>query len=57
MNIGFGVCGSFCTFSSVFPVLENLAHTHQLTPIFSHSAYTIDSRFGTAHDRIPLQLP
>ena len=52
MNIGFGVCGSFCTFSSVFPVLENLAHTHQLTPIFSNSAYTIDSRFGTAREHI-----
>ena len=52
MNIGFAICGSFCTFSSVFPVLENLAHTHHLTPIFSHSAYTIDSRFGTAAEHI-----
>lgn len=52
MNIGFAVCGSFCTFSSVFSVMENLAHTHQLTPIFSHSAYTIDSRFGTAKEHI-----
>lgn len=32
--------------------MENLAHTHQLTPIFSHSAYTIDSRFGTAKEHI-----
>lgn len=52
MNIGFAVCGSFCTFSSVFSVMENLAHTHQITPIFSHSAYTIDSRFGTAKEHI-----
>jgi dipicolinate synthase subunit B len=32
--------------------MENLAHTHQVTPIFSHSAYTIDSRFGTAQEHI-----
>lgn len=52
MNIGFAVCGSFCTFASVFSVMENLVHTHQLTPIFSHSSYTIDSRFGTAKEHI-----
>ena len=52
MNIGFALCGSFCTFSSVFATMENLSHTHQLTPIFSHSAYTIDSRFGTAREHI-----
>ena len=52
MNIGFAICGSFCTFSSVFATMENLAHTHQLIPIFSHSAYTIDSRFGTAKEHI-----
>lgn len=52
MNIGFALCGSFCTFASVFSVMENLAHTHQVTPIFSHSAYTIDSRFGTAKEHI-----
>ena len=52
MNIGFALCGSFCTYASIFPVMEKLAHTHQLTPIFSHSAYTIDSRFGTAKEHI-----
>lgn len=52
MNIGFALCGSFCTFASVFSSMENLAHTHQLTPIFSHSACTIDSRFGKAKDHI-----
>ena len=52
MNIGFAVCGSFCTCASVFSVMENLAHTHQLIPIFSHSAYTFDSRFGTAAEHI-----
>lgn len=52
MTIGFALCGSFCTYASVFSVMENLAHTHQLIPIFSHSAYTIDSRFGTAKEHI-----
>ena len=32
--------------------MENLAHSHQRTPIFSHSTYTIDSRFGTAKEHI-----
>ena len=48
MNIGFAMCGSFCTYSQVFPVMEALASVHQVTPIFSDAAYTIDSRFGTA---------
>ena len=48
MNIGFALCGSFCTFSKVFPVMEALAKDHSVTPIFSHSAATLDSRFGTA---------
>ena len=52
MNIGFALCGSVCTYATVFSVMENLAHTHQLMPIFSHSAYTIDSRFGTAKEHI-----
>lgn len=48
MNIGFAMCGSFCTYSKVFPVMETLVKEHTVLPIFSHSAYTIDSRFGTA---------
>lgn len=52
MNIGFALCGSFCTFASVFATMENLSHTHQLIPILSHSAYTFDSRFGTAKEHI-----
>ena len=52
MNIGFAMCGSFCTYSQVFPVMEQLAGEHELTPIFSTSAYTVDSRFGTARENI-----
>ena len=52
MTIGFAMCGSFCTFASVFSVMENLAHTHKLIPILSHSAATLDSRFGSAKEHI-----
>ncbi len=49
MNIGFALCGSFCTYDQVFPVMEELAREHTLVPIFSQISYTTDSRFGT-HD-------
>lgn len=52
MNIGFAMCGSFCTYAQVFPVMEALAKEHKVIPIFSHSAYTVDSRFGTAKEHI-----
>lgn len=48
MTVGFALCGSFCTFSQVFPVMEQLAETYQLLPIFSPVACSINSRFGTA---------
>ena len=47
MNIGFAMCGSFCTYEQVFPVMEILAKEHTLIPIFSQVSYTTDSRFGT----------
>lgn len=52
MNIGFAMCGSFCTFSQVFPALEILASVNTVTPIFSQASYTTDSRFGTAREHI-----
>ena len=48
MNLGFAMCGSFCTFSQVFPVMETLSEEHKLFPIFSNAVYTTDSRFGKA---------
>lgn len=50
MNIGFALCGSFCTFSKVFPVMEELAQTHNLIPIVSDIVASTDSRFGTAQE-------
>lgn len=52
MNIGFAMCGSFCTFSKVFPVMEQLAANHNVIPIFSDVSYTVSSRFGTAEEHI-----
>lgn len=52
MNVGFAMCGSFCTYASVFPVLEALAKVHNVTPILSESGCSADSRFGTAAEHI-----
>jgi dipicolinate synthase subunit B len=52
MNIGFALCGSFCTYHQVFPVMEALAKQHSVIPIFSETSYTTDSRFGTCQQHI-----
>ena len=52
MNIGFAMCGSFCTYTKVFPIMELLSRDYKLIPIFSQAAYTIDSRFGTAAEHL-----
>lgn len=52
MNVGFAMCGSFCTYSKVFPIMELLSRDYQVTPVFSEAAYSVDSRFGTAKEHI-----
>ena len=52
MNIGFAMCGSYCTFSKAFPIMEALSKVHSVTPIFSESVYGTDTRFGTAQEHI-----
>ena len=52
MKIGFAMCGSFCTYAQVFPVMELLVRDYDVTPIFSQAAATVDSRFGTAREHI-----
>ena len=52
MKIGFAMCGSFCTYSQVFPVMAELAKDHQVIPIFSFASATTDSRFGSAVDHL-----
>lgn len=52
MTIGFALCGSFCTYSKVFPVMEQLSLEHTVIPILSEASCTTDSRFGTAQQHI-----
>ena len=52
MNIGFALCGSFCTYQQIFPIMETLTQSHQVIPIFSFSAQSVDSRFGTAREHL-----
>ena len=54
MNVGFAMCGSFCTFSQVFPMMELLTRDYAVTPIFSEAAYSTDTRFGKAGEHIEL---
>lgn len=48
MTIGFALCGSYCTYDRVFPVIETLSKENKVIPILSEAAYATDSRFGTA---------
>ena len=52
MDIGFAMCGSFCTYAQVFPVMEALTGEHRVIPIFSFASASIDSRFGTATEHL-----
>ena len=52
MEIGFAMCGSFCTYSQIFPVMEELAKSHHIIPILSFASASIDSRFGTADEHL-----
>lgn len=49
LNIGFAMCGSFCTFSKVLKELKALKDEgHVIFPIMSYNAYSTDTRFGKA---------
>ena len=50
MTLGFAMCGSFCTFAAVFPVMEALSRDYELIPIFSQSVSAVSSRFGTPEE-------
>ena len=48
-NIGFCITGSYCTFSTIFPILGDIvAAGHSVQTIFSDNAYSNDTRFGEA---------
>ena len=53
IRIGFGITGSFCTFSKIEPVLISLINEGaKVLPIMSFNSYTTDTRFGKAKDFI-----
>lgn len=52
MNIGFALCGSFCTFAQAFEAMETISKIHTVTPIFSQNAASIDTRFGKASEHL-----
>ena len=53
LKTGFALCGSFCTFASVIPQIEDLKNSGtDVIPIMSYNAYETDTRFGNAQDHI-----
>lgn len=52
MTIGFAMCGSFCTYQEVFPVLKQIAQEYTVIPIMSSVSCSTDSRFGTKQEHI-----
>ena len=52
-NIGFALCGSFCTLSEVVHQVETLCKQgYNVIPIMSEIVYSTDTRFGKATDLI-----
>ncbi|MBO5214020.1 MAG: dipicolinate synthase subunit B [Clostridia bacterium] len=49
-TVGVALCGSFCTFRRILPVIQQLATQYQLMPIMSFNSYNTDTRFGTAEE-------
>ena len=48
IRLGFAICGSFCTFDDLLPMLEELTDTYEVWPILSPAAAETDTRFGLA---------
>lgn len=48
-TIGFALCGSYCTFETVFKQIEVLKKlNYNIIPIMSENSYSLDTRFGDA---------
>jgi len=53
VRVGFALCGSFCTFEKAIGLMRRMRDEgYDITPIMSHNAYTMDTRFGRAEDII-----
>lgn len=48
-RLGLAVCGSFCTFDKLLPVVESLADKYDITFIMSEVAAGTNTRFGEAN--------
>ena len=49
LTVGFGVTGSFCTFHTILPAMEELVlQGYDLLPILSFASQTFDTRFTPA---------
>jgi len=46
--IGFAMCGSFCTHSESLRLLSALSAKYDILPILSETAFSTDTRFGSA---------
>ena len=51
-NLGFAMCGSFCTMSEAVSIMEELKDSYSILPIMSGNTYKTDTRFGKAGDFI-----
>lgn len=49
-TIGFAMCGSFCTFRRIIPIIQTLTEQYHVLPILSFNAYETDTRFGAAEE-------
>lgn len=50
-HIGYGITGSFCTFSNARKAVQRLKNMGaQITPIFSYASQDMDTRFGSAKE-------
>ena len=50
--IGYCICGSFCTHAASLAVLRKLINKTDIVPIMSYTAYSTDTRFGTAKEMV-----
>ena len=51
-KLGLALCGSYCTYETLFAAAEQLKEDYELVPIMSETAARTDSRFGTAGEHL-----
>ena len=52
LKLGFGMTGSFCTWSKAVPLMRQLTETYEVIPILSPISCVSNNRFGRAEDWI-----